>query len=84
MKFLNNSTIVHSLSEFRRDIQEIIGTKANLDFGLKLENYGGETFLDDTVSASLIQETKSAILRCQTVRKLFVVFFYHLHVFFVS
>ncbi|CAD5123845.1 DgyrCDS12151 [Dimorphilus gyrociliatus] len=55
------------LSEFRRDIQEMIGTKANLDFGLKLENYGGETFLDDTVSASLIQETKSAITRCQTL-----------------
>lgn len=59
---------LHSLSEIRRDIQ-IFGTKANLDFGLKLENYGGETFLDDTVSASLIQETKSAIIRCRTVRE---------------
>ena len=58
---------VGSIPEIRRDIQ-IFGTKANLDFGLKLENYGGETFLDDTVSASLIQETKSAIIRCRTVR----------------
>lgn len=48
-------------------IQELavkIGTKANINIGPALENYGGETFLSEEVAINLLQESKLALQRC--------------------
>ena len=55
-----------SLFELRRDLQAKIAdvTKANINFGAVVENYGGETFLSQEVSINILQETKEAFKRC--------------------
>ena len=60
---------VGSINDIRRNIQDVIGTKANINIGPAVENYGGETFLSEEVAISLLQETKQAFKRCQMVRK---------------
>jgi len=56
------------LSELRRDLQAKIGTmNVNINIGPTVENYGGETFLSQEVSINILQETKLAFKRCQTV-----------------
>ncbi len=57
-----------SIHEFRRDLQNVIGTKANINLGPTIENYGGETFLSQEVAINLLQESKLAFKRCQVVR----------------
>lgn len=54
------------LFELRRDLQAKIAdvTKANINFGAVVENYGGETFLSQEVSINILQETKEAFKRC--------------------
>ncbi|XP_045120957.1 exocyst complex component 5-like isoform X1 [Portunus trituberculatus] len=56
---------VGSINDIRRNIQDVIGTKANINIGPAVENYGGETFLSEEVAISLLQETKQAFKRCQ-------------------
>ncbi|VDP14372.1 unnamed protein product [Soboliphyme baturini] len=46
------------LQEFKRDLQA----------RLMPENYGNETLLSEEVAISILQETKNAFQRCQTVR----------------
>lgn len=58
-----------SIHEFRRDLQNVIGAKANLNLGPTIENYGGETFLSQEVAINLLQESKLGFRRCQNVRK---------------
>ncbi|XP_042858694.1 exocyst complex component 5-like isoform X1 [Penaeus japonicus] len=53
------------INDIRRNIQDVIGTKANINIGPAAENYGGETFLSEEVAISLLQETKQAFKRCQ-------------------
>ncbi|KAK7066299.1 Exocyst complex component 5 [Halocaridina rubra] len=53
------------INDIRRNIQDVIGTKANINIGPAAENYGGETFLSEEVAISLLQETKQAFRRCQ-------------------
>ncbi|KAK3868397.1 hypothetical protein Pcinc_026201 [Petrolisthes cinctipes] len=53
------------INDFRRNIQDVIGTKANINIAPAAENYGGETFLSEEVAISLLQETKQAFKRCQ-------------------
>lgn len=55
------------IHEFRRDLQNVIGTKANINLGPTIENYGGETFLSQEVAINLLQESKLAFKRCQIV-----------------
>ncbi|KAL5008482.1 hypothetical protein ScPMuIL_014063 [Solemya velum] len=57
------------LSELRRDLQAKIGTvtKANINIGPTIENYGGETFLSQEVAINILQETKMAFKRCQVL-----------------
>ena len=52
------------LTEIRRNIQEVIGTKASINIGPAAENFGGETFLAEEIAISLLQETKQAFKRC--------------------
>ncbi|XP_064108034.1 exocyst complex component 5-like [Macrobrachium nipponense] len=53
------------INDIRRNLQDVIGTKANINIGPAAENYGGETFLSEEVVISLLQETKQAFKRCQ-------------------
>jgi recyclin-1 len=51
--------------ELRRDLQAVIGTKANINLGPVVENYGGETFLSQEVAINILQEFKLAFKRCE-------------------
>ncbi|XP_078314099.1 exocyst complex component 5-like [Crassostrea virginica] len=57
------------LVDFKRDLQAKIGTltKANVNIGPAVENYGGETFLSQEVTISLLQEAKNAFKRCHVL-----------------
>lgn len=67
--YCDGSLPANSINDIRRNIQDVIGTKANINIGPAVENYGGETFLSEEVAISLLQETKQAFKRCQMVRK---------------
>lgn len=58
--------LIHRFQDLRRDIQAVIGTRANINIA-QIEDYGGETFLSEEVSIALLQETKLAFQRCQVV-----------------
>ena len=64
----HNFSCFYRIHEFRRDLQNVIGTKANINLGPTIENYGGETFLSQEVAINLLQESKLAFKRCQVVR----------------
>ena len=72
-----------SLFELRRDLQAKIAdvTKANINFGAVVENYGGETFLSQEVSINILQETKEAFKRCFLVSLKKIVLFEYLDPF---
>ncbi|XP_046561965.1 LOW QUALITY PROTEIN: exocyst complex component 5-like [Haliotis rubra] len=57
------------IHDLRRDIQAKLGTvtKANINIGPAIENYGGETFLSQEVSINILQETKLAFKRCHVL-----------------
>ncbi|ELU10626.1 hypothetical protein CAPTEDRAFT_182979 [Capitella teleta] len=55
------------IHDLRRDLQAVIGAKANLNLGPTIENYGGETFLSQEVAINLLQESKLAFKRCQNL-----------------
>ena len=46
------------MGDLRRDLQARVFTP---------ETFGSETFLDETVAISILQETKLALERCKTV-----------------
>jgi exocyst complex component 5 len=52
----------------RRDLQAVIGTRANINIA-QIENYGGETFLSEEMAITILQESKYAFVRCQLVSK---------------
>ena len=58
--------------DFRRDLQAVIGTRANINIA-QIEDYGGETFLSEELVISLIQESKQAFYRCKLVCKFFYI-----------
>ncbi|ESO10015.1 hypothetical protein HELRODRAFT_109389 [Helobdella robusta] len=53
------------LQELRRDIQTAITSRTNINLGISIENYGGETFLAQEVAINILQEFKVALKRCQ-------------------
>ncbi|GLH07899.1 Exocyst complex component 5 [Gryllus bimaculatus] len=55
-------------SDLRRDLQAVIGTRANLNIA-QIENYGGETFLSEEVAIALLQESKLAFRRCEVLSR---------------
>uniref|UniRef100_A0A1B6KSQ6 Exocyst complex component 5 n=1 Tax=Graphocephala atropunctata TaxID=36148 RepID=A0A1B6KSQ6_9HEMI len=55
---------VGGFQDLRRDLQAVIGTRANINIA-QIEDYGGETFLSEEMAISLLQETKLAFQRCQ-------------------
>jgi recyclin-1 len=66
-----------SIQELKRDLQAKIG-RANINIGTLAninitvsnnENYGSETFLSEEIAISILQETKLALQRCQTLSK---------------
>ncbi|CAH0550033.1 unnamed protein product [Brassicogethes aeneus] len=54
--------------DLRRDIQAVIGTRANINIA-QIENYGGETFLSEELAITVLQDTKHAFQRCQLLSK---------------
>ena len=55
------------MSELRRDLQAVIGNKANINIAPTVETYGGETFLSQEVAINILQESKLAFKRCRVV-----------------
>uniref|UniRef100_A0A2C9KXP7 Exocyst complex component 5 n=1 Tax=Biomphalaria glabrata TaxID=6526 RepID=A0A2C9KXP7_BIOGL len=51
--------------ELKRDIQARINTVTKT--GPTIENFGGETFLSQEVAINILQDTKNAFKRCQTL-----------------
>ncbi|OXA59892.1 exocyst complex component 5 [Folsomia candida] len=60
--------IQSSFQDFRRDIQAVIGTRANINIA-QIENYGGETFLSEEVAINLLQESRMAYSRCDLLSR---------------
>lgn len=54
--------------DLRRDLQAVIGTRANINIA-QIENFGGETFLSDELAITILQDTKHAFQRCQLMSK---------------
>ncbi|KAI5643086.1 exocyst complex component sec10 domain-containing protein [Phthorimaea operculella] len=52
--------------ELRRDLQAVIGTRANINIA-QIENYGGETFLSEQLVQRLLQDASTSFLRCKTL-----------------
>ncbi|CAK1550555.1 unnamed protein product [Leptosia nina] len=52
--------------ELRRDLQAVIGTRANINIA-QIENYGGETFLSQQLVQRMLNDTKTSFLRCKTL-----------------
>ncbi|XP_063895855.1 exocyst complex component 5 isoform X1 [Helicoverpa armigera] len=52
--------------DFRRDLQAVIGTRANINIA-QIENYGGETFLSEQLVQRLINDAKTSFTRCKTL-----------------
>ena len=59
-------SIFYSFHDLRRDLQAVIGTRANFNIA-QIENYGGETFLSEEIAIQLLQESKLAFKRCEVV-----------------
>ncbi|XP_061721862.1 exocyst complex component 5 [Cydia pomonella] len=52
--------------ELRRDLQAVIGTRANINIA-QIENYGGETFLSESLVSRMLGEAKTSFTRCKTL-----------------
>ncbi|CAB3249137.1 unnamed protein product [Arctia plantaginis] len=52
--------------ELRRDLQAVIGTRANINIA-QIENYGGETFLSEQLVQKMINDSKTSFIRCKTL-----------------
>ncbi|XP_059053207.1 exocyst complex component 5 [Achroia grisella] len=52
--------------ELRRDLQAVIGTRANINIA-QIENYGGETFLSEQLVNKMLNDAKTSFLRCKTL-----------------
>ncbi|VVD01551.1 unnamed protein product [Leptidea sinapis] len=52
--------------ELRRDLQAVIGTRANINIA-QIENYGGETFLSEQLVQKMLNDAKASFLRCKTL-----------------
>ncbi|KAG6449971.1 exocyst complex component 5 [Manduca sexta] len=52
--------------ELRRDLQAVIGTRANINIA-QIENYGGETFLSEQLIQRMLNEAKTSFVRCKTL-----------------
>ncbi|XP_037954218.1 exocyst complex component 5-like, partial [Teleopsis dalmanni] len=50
--------------ELRRDMQALIGTRANINIA-QIEDYGGETFLSEELAINMLQEAKGSFKRCR-------------------
>ncbi|CAG9565467.1 unnamed protein product [Danaus chrysippus] len=52
--------------ELRRDLQAVIGTRANINIA-QIENYGGETFLSEQLVQKMLNDSKTSFTRCKTL-----------------
>ncbi|XP_069360823.1 exocyst complex component 5 [Maniola hyperantus] len=52
--------------ELRRDLQAVIGTRANINIA-QIENYGGETFLSEQLVQKMLSDAKTSFTRCKTL-----------------
>ncbi|XP_028165314.1 exocyst complex component 5 [Ostrinia furnacalis] len=52
--------------ELRRDLQAVIGTRANINIA-QIENYGGETFLSEQLVERMLCDAQTSFLRCKTL-----------------
>ncbi|XP_026314909.1 exocyst complex component 5 [Hyposmocoma kahamanoa] len=54
--------------ELRRDLQAVIGTRANININIaQIENYGGETFLSEPLVQKMLADAKTSFTRCKTL-----------------
>lgn len=63
--------LFYRFQELRRDLQTVISTRTNFNI-MHIEDYGGETFLSESVATSLLQEFNQSLDRCCTVHKYFI------------
>lgn len=61
----------------RRDLQTVISTRTNFNI-MHIEDYGGETFLSESVAISLLQDFNQALDRCCTVFIIYKIVFNYL------
>ena len=54
-----------ALQDFKRDLHGFIASKAHIN--IETVSYGGETFLSEEVAINILQLTKDAFRRCQTL-----------------
>jgi len=54
--------------DLRRDLQAVIGTRANINIA-QIEDYGGETFLSEDIAITILHESKAALQRCQVLSR---------------
>ncbi|GBP48372.1 Exocyst complex component 5 [Eumeta japonica] len=52
--------------ELRRDLQAVIGARANINIA-QIENYGGETFLSEDLMTRMLADAKTSFHRCKTL-----------------
>lgn len=67
--------LIIRFQDLRRDIQAVIGTRANINIA-QIEDYGGETFISEEVAIAILQDSKLSLQRCQVVRIIFLFHFY--------
>lgn len=68
---INFLIIFYSFQELRRDIQAVIGTRANINIA-QIEDYGGEIFLSEEITVYILHEAKEAFKRCQSVSAYYI------------
>lgn len=52
--------------ELKRDMQELIRTKANINIA-QVEDYGGETFLSEELAIKMLQDANASLKRCRVL-----------------
>ncbi|XP_073818578.1 exocyst complex component Sec10 [Musca autumnalis] len=52
--------------ELKRDMQELIRTKANINIA-QVEDYGGETFLSEELAIKMLQDANASLKRCRAL-----------------
>nr|XP_032521332.1 exocyst complex component 5 [Danaus plexippus plexippus] len=63
---IKKHVLKNSFQELRRDLQAVIGTRANINIA-QIENYGGETFLSEQLVQKMLNDSKTSFMRCKTL-----------------
>ncbi|XP_022663855.1 exocyst complex component 5-like [Varroa jacobsoni] len=58
-----------ALQDLRRDMQAFIKPLANINIAPVAEDFGGETFLSETLAANMLQELRQSLGRCRVLSR---------------